>query len=303
MLESKLTSKLKVGFIGCVESSRRALLTLLTIEDVEIVAVVTKDSSPVNSDFSDLSSICIDNEIPYCIYSKGLEQGVADFFKTKNVDIIYCIGWSHLLSEEIINVAPKGVIGFHPAKLPRNRGRHPIIWTLVLGLEETASTFFKMDLGADSGPIIDQKVLKVGVNDNAQSLYNKIMNLACEQILSFTKDLVNGVEVFSEQGDGATYWRKRSKIDGVIDWRMSAKSIYDLVRALSSPYPGAEFEVNEKLYKVTNATPVYGGYLKDIEPGYILERDVSEMLIKVSGDDAIWLHDLECDTSIFGAYI
>lgn len=66
-----------------------------------------------------------------------------NFISSLNPDIIYCFGWSKLLSPEIFCLAPKGVIGFHPTKLPHNRGRHPIIWSLVLGLEETASTFSK----------------------------------------------------------------------------------------------------------------------------------------------------------------
>jgi methionyl-tRNA formyltransferase len=63
----------------------------------------------------------------------------------------FCLGWSNLLKAEILKAAPLGVIGFHPAALPANRGRHPLIWALGLGLDETATTFFFMDKGADRG--------------------------------------------------------------------------------------------------------------------------------------------------------
>ena len=69
------------------------------------------------------------------------------------------MGWSRIIGKELLAVPPKGIVGYHPAALPANRGRHPIIWALALGLKETASTFFFMDNGADSGPIISQKSL------------------------------------------------------------------------------------------------------------------------------------------------
>ena len=64
------------------------------------------------------------------------------------------------MGNRILDLAPLGIIGFHPAALPRNRGRHPIVWALVLGLEETASTFFFMDKGADTGDILSQEKIK-----------------------------------------------------------------------------------------------------------------------------------------------
>ena len=64
-------------------------------------------------------------------------------------------------------IPPRGVIGYHPAALPANRGRHPIIWALVLGLSEIASTFFRMDTGADTGPIIDQEPVPIDDDDDA----------------------------------------------------------------------------------------------------------------------------------------
>ena len=90
---------------------------------------------------------------------------------------------SRLLKEEILSIAPFGVVGFHATALPANRGRHPIIWALVLGLSETASTFFFMDEGADSGDILSQYKLSISENDNAESLYKKVIKVASVQQL------------------------------------------------------------------------------------------------------------------------
>ena len=70
-----------------------------------------------------------------------------NWIKSLNPDIIFCFGWSNLLKKDILTLAPMGVLGFHPSKLPQNRGRHPLIWALALGLKKSASTFFFMDEG------------------------------------------------------------------------------------------------------------------------------------------------------------
>ena len=68
-----------------------------------------------------------------------------------------------------------GVIGYHPAALPKNRGRHPLIWALVLGLKKTASSFFIMDERADSGDVISQEEIIINDDDDASSLYAKMI--------------------------------------------------------------------------------------------------------------------------------
>ena len=78
-----------------------------------------------------------------------------------------------------------GVLGFHPSELPKNRGRHPLIWALALGLKKSASTFFFMDEGIDSGEILSQKIFDILSNDDAQSLYDKMSNNALQQIEEF----------------------------------------------------------------------------------------------------------------------
>lgn len=281
---------MRIGLIGCVQSSEMALKTLLSIPEVNVCAVVTREASRVNNDFCDLSEICDLESIP-CHYENLKEkEQTAKFLKKYDLDVIYCIGWSYLLDESIISIPQKGVIGFHPAKLPKNRGRHPIIWALALGLEETASTFFKIDQGVDSGPILSQEIIQIAQSDDASALYKKVMSAAKLQIEKFTPALANGTAEFAEQDDSeATYWRKRSRKDGLIDFRMSAQVIYDLVRALAPPYPCAEIRVGEAVYQVSKSEALHTGFEKNIEPGKVLEVDGADILVKTGGNGAIRL--------------
>jgi methionyl-tRNA formyltransferase len=286
---------IRIGFIGCVESSKIALSTLLEMSDVKVAAVATKSVSSINTDFADLVPLCEQNRIPFILADQSLES-LEDFFKKFDIDVIYCFGWSHILQKTLLELAPLGVIGFHPAKLPLNRGRHPIIWALALGLNETASTFFRMDEGADSGPILSQVLIDIDKKDDATSLYQKIVSTAQHQILEFTNQLNGGTAKFYTQDiNMASYWRKRSRKDGVIDWRMSAEAIHNLIRALAPPYPGAEF-LFEGEYVVVKKSRLSDIVVpKNFEPGKVIAVERNSILVKCYADSSIWIEDFEVD--------
>jgi Methionyl-tRNA formyltransferase len=295
---------MRAGFIGCVDSSRNALQTLLKVKGLEVAAVVTREQSAVNADFCDLTDVCKKNEIPFHFEDPTARDASVHFLEAFDLDIIFCIGWSYLLSNQMLSIPKLGVVGFHPACLPLNRGRHPIIWALALGLEETASTFFLMDEGADSGPIASQVLIPIEELDNATSLYRKINEVSQRQLAQLGSELVNGTVIFDEQDHSkATYWRKRSRKDGIIDFRMSASSIHNLIRALASPYPGAEFIFNNECVTVKNSYISSDKYPVNIEPGKVLNSEDGALLVKTAGNEAIWLLDLQENNIIAGDYL
>ncbi|GLR63049.1 methionyl-tRNA formyltransferase [Marinospirillum insulare] len=292
---------MKIGFIGCVQSSYKALETLLTLkaEKIEVVAVVTKQQSVVNADFVDLAPLCKDNNIPFHYENPSQKELSLTFLKKHKPDVIYCFGWSYLLDKETLDLASYGAIGYHPAPLPKARGRHPIIWALALGLKETASTFFKMDEGADSGPILSQEIVTIEPEDNATSLYTKLLTISTEQIIEFSRALASKTARFSPQDPSkATYWRKRTRADGLIDWRMQADSIHNLVRALSPPYPGAEFVFHERHLILQKTYLTETTFSKHIEPGRILELDNTKVLVKCADTSALWIEQPQLAESI-----
>ena len=286
---------MKILYIGCVESSYPEL-KLLIEHKKNIVGVITKESSKVNADFVDLSPLAKEYNIPYK-YAKDINAvEVENFVRECCPDVIYCFGWSQIINKTILDIPPMGVIGIHPADLPFNRGRHPIIWALVLGLESTASTFFVMNAEADEGDIISKKKIKIEYTDYAQDLYDKITKAECEQILAFTEALENGTCVPQKQDPSiGNVWRKRGMEDGIIDWRMSSRAIYNLVRALSHPYVGAMFQYKEEFYTVWRAEEVEDaeGKYKNIEPGKIIKYISSDDFYVKAYDNLI--HVTECE--------
>jgi len=285
---------MKIVFIGTVEFSHKALEKIIDL-NYDVVGVCTKQKSSFNSDFKDLSSICENNSIDYKYIQDINSSDNISWIKNLNPDVIFCFGWSSLIKKELLGLAPMGVIGFHPAELPYNRGRHPLIWALALGLKRSASTFFFMKEGADDGDILSQEIFEITLKDDAKSLYTKVIKIALTQIETFLPKLEMKTFTRMKQDDTkANYWRKRGQKDGLIDFRMSSASIYNLIRALSKPYVGAHLEYKNKNISIWNSE-IIDFEDKNIESGKILEIKNKHITIKTY-DGAIKLLEHEFNT-------
>jgi methionyl-tRNA formyltransferase len=276
---------MRVLLIGTVEFSLRALEKLIDL-NIDLIGVCTKETSTFNSDFADLKPLCISNAIPYLCVDDINSHNSVKWINNLNPDVIFCFGWSSLIKKEILNIATMGVIGYHPAKLPNNRGRHPLIWALVLGLEKSASTFFFMDEGADTGDILSQVDFEISYQDDARSIYNKVVNIALFQIEEFIPMLEkNSYLRIKQNNQYSNIWRKRNELDGQIDFRMSSRSIYNLTRALTEPYVGAHIKFKQKNTSVWKVKEV-DNFQKNIEPGSVLKTNNETFIVK-SQDGAV----------------
>lgn len=285
---------MRIFFIGNVKFSSEILKSILKVDFVEIVGIATKSKSDFNSDHYDLSKLIENDSIPYKYVRDINAPHIVDWIKSLNPDYILCMGWSSLLKKDVLKITPQRVIGYHPARIPENRGRHPIIWALVLGLSETGSTFFIMDESADTGDIISQEVVRIGNSDTASTLYDKIVDTAVSQLSTLLIKMdANELNSKSQSLSSGNEWRKRSRNDGLIDFRMSSKSIYNLVRALTIPYPGAEVELNSSRYQIWEAR-IGKNTSSNIEPGKVLRIKGREIEVKTSDSSIVLVdHTLE----------
>lgn len=278
---------ISVVVVGCVESTKVTIEALVQNHNVKIYAVVTTRSKRSNSDYVDLSSVCFRNKIRLFFEDDGPGSQLNIILQESIIDLCFVVGWSKLIPLKIFQKVQTLAIGYHPTLLPKNRGRHPIIWSIVLGLRETGSTFFELAEDADAGDILNQKLINIDDHDTSRDLYNKLLAVIpgqIDEIISdYSRDALNKVK---QNNSISNQWRKRSASDGLIDWRMSSALIYNLVRALVSPYPGADFVFNRKLGKVYSCELVDYKSCDAIEPGRVLDADDSAFQIK-TGDGAL----------------
>ena len=276
----------RVLFIGGVKFSER-LVRELHRGPLELVGICTT-SRPFGSDALDLGPLAAELKVDVRDTQEVNHRETIAWMRERSPDLIVCAGWSRLLGDELLRLAPLGVLGYHPAALPRNRGRHPIIWTLVLGLPEAGSTFFLMDSGADSGPIVSQRSIPIHPTETAGSLYTRLNDVAEEQLGEICAEIARtgGLTSHPQDHAQATYWRKRTAQDGLVDWRMSATNIDRLVRALCPPYPGAEFSIDDARVRIVSCELLEGP--ADLEPGRVIDVDDIEATV-MTGDGALRL--------------
>ncbi len=245
-----------MAFIGSARSSSALLETALTIECLEVVGIATVNKDGSSGDHVSLSKFADANSIPWIDVGDG-RSDLEEWITGLAPDVAFCFGWNRILPSEVFLVPRLGTIGYHPAPLPRSRGRHPIIWTLVLGLSSTASTFFMIDEGVDTGAIVSQVDVTVEEDDCSTTLYNRLIHTAQMQLRSFAPALAtNTLQTVPQDEQLASHWRGRTEADGRIDWRMSASTIYNLVRALRTPYPGATAQIGSEIVRIDFVVPI-----------------------------------------------
>ncbi|MEE2698284.1 MAG: formyltransferase family protein [Pseudomonadota bacterium] len=283
---------MKAVFIGCVDMSYILLERLLELNDIKIVGVITREESRFNSDFRSLEPLAISARIPCFKTKDNCDKEMSAWVRGVSPDVVFCCGWSWLLKGEMLSIPKKGVIGFHPALLPKNRGRHPIVWALALGMRETGSTFFFVDAHVDSGDIVSQHKIIISDTDDAETLYTKIKDVAVEQIKEVALGLANGtLKRYPQNAAEATVLRKRSKKDGKINWALPVSEVYNLVRALARPYIGAHCFYNDQEFKVWKAKPFMVNATK-VTPGKVLNVEGNKITIQCA-DGALTLLDHE----------
>lgn len=170
--------------------------------------------------------------------------------------LIFVVGWSQLLCDEIVGLASEGVFGIHPTLLPKHRGRAPVPWTILSGLAATGVTLFQIaDAGADCGPIVAQTQVRIERRETATTLYDKLQ----EAHVSLTRQWVPAILARNAprrpQDDArATWWWKRSPADALIDWDTRAERLEEWVRAHTRPFSGALTHLESTRVAIWSAT-------------------------------------------------
>jgi UDP-4-amino-4-deoxy-L-arabinose formyltransferase/UDP-glucuronic acid dehydrogenase (UDP-4-keto-hexauronic acid decarboxylating) len=155
-------------------------------------------------------------------------------------EMIFSFYYRRMLAEEILRLPPLGAYNLHGSLLPAYRGRCPVNWVLLQGETRTGVTLHHMVRRADAGDIVGQREVTIDPEDTALTLYGKLCAAAgilLDELLPLLK-AGKAPRIPQDIGRGS-YFGGRKPEDGRIDWRWPAERIYNLVRAVTDPYPGA----------------------------------------------------------------
>ena len=155
-------------------------------------------------------------------------------------DLIFSFFFRHLIPTHILAHAPRGAFNLHTSLLPLFRGRAPINWQLVHGVQRTGFTLHRMVERADAGGIVLQEAFAIDPDEDAYALTSRMLTMVPGFLDRALAPIVAGtvVELPQDIRTGSVFGR-RTPEDGRIDWTQPARRIHDLVRAVAPPWPGA----------------------------------------------------------------
>ncbi len=207
----------------------------------EIDAIFTHaDTSPESHAFPSVARLAAEHGIAVYAPEDADHPLWVDRIKSMEPDFIFSFYYRKLLSDNILNCARVGAFNLHGSLLPKYRGRAPLNWVLVNGETETGVTLHRMVKRADAGDIVAQQRVAIDEQDNALTLHRKLVACATQLLEQALPGLLRGDIVTTPQDHSqATMVGRRTPEDGRIKWEQSAKSINNLVRAVTDPWPGA----------------------------------------------------------------
>ena len=155
-------------------------------------------------------------------------------------DFIFSFYYRKLLPNELLAAAKRGALNLHGSLLPKYRGRCPVNWVLIHGERETGVTLHYMVEKPDRGDIVAQRVVPITDDDTALTLFHKLTKAAALLMREMYPQLCAGTAPRVPQDHArASYFGGRRPEDGRIDWLQPARTAFNLVRAVTHPYPGA----------------------------------------------------------------
>lgn len=241
----------------------------------EVAAVVTHADNPgENIWFRPVRDLALENVIPVYQPEKVNDPRMVAALRAIAPDIIFSFYFRQLLKEDILDIPRIGAFNLHGSLLPRYRGRCPVNWVLVNGETETGVTLHRMELKPDKGGIVAQKAVAIDSGDTAFTLFRKLTGAAVE-LISEVYPLMRAGEFPEIEQDhaGSSYFGGRRPVDGLIDWNRGAVEIYNLIRAVTHPYPGAFTRRDGRTLFIWWGTPTERGGETGAKPGEVLDRD------------------------------
>ncbi|AZF10972.1 UDP-4-amino-4-deoxy-L-arabinose formyltransferase [Pseudomonas sp. R2-37-08W] len=250
--------------IGC------AGIEALLAAGYDIAAVFTHADDPKENNFyGSVAQLCARNGIPVHAPEDANHPLWVERIAKLNPDFIFSFYYRNLLSEPLLALARQGAFNLHGSLLPKYRGRAPANWVLVNGETETGVTLHRMVKRADAGAILAQHKVSIERSDTGLSLHAKLREAASHLLRDALPQLAQGTLAETAQDESqATCFGRRTAADGKIDWNKPAEQLFNLVRAVTQPYPGAFCAVGEHKLIVWQADVAKGN--EGLAPGRVI---------------------------------
>ena len=267
-----------VVYAGCTEAGFEVLRRLHE-EGVPIAEILTLTPAQAAdnhvSGYHDYREFAAERDIPTYTpteYGMGTDTDV-EHYEDLDADLMIVNGWQRLIPGEVLGTLTHGALGVHGSAfgLPKGRGRSPMNWSLIEDLDRFLLSVIKLDVGADTGLVADTKKYDITPHDTIETMYYKLAVATQEMLLEVIPEILAGDFEYEPQAGSPTYYPKRTPDDGAIHWEDTTRTIYNLVRAVGRPYPGAFTEYDGEQIMVWEAVPFSDDFLFEEPPGTVVQ--------------------------------
>ncbi|MEL7312075.1 MAG: methionyl-tRNA formyltransferase [Pseudomonadota bacterium] len=273
MQDSELLSACRLGFAGTPEFAATALRHLLAA-GVRPELVLTQPDRPAGRGrklrASPVKALALDEglrvEQPKSLKSPDAVAALA----LDQLDLLIVAAYGLILPQSVLDAPRLGCVNIHASLLPRWRGAAPIVWAIAEGDSKTGVCLMQMEAGLDTGPVLAEQQTPIQSDETAADLHDRLAQLGGNLLVHELPDLLRGaLQPVAQDHDAATYARKLTREDGLIDWNQPAVHVDRRIRAFN-PYPGCVAELGGESVKVWKSVVGPADRNELGEPGKVL---------------------------------
>ncbi|HEX3728609.1 MAG TPA: formyltransferase, partial [Opitutaceae bacterium] len=244
----------RILFFGYSEVGYECLDLLLARGD-NVIALITHTDNPNEKIWFKTPAVAARKKgLPILTPEKLVLPEWSERIAEMAPDLILSVYYRNMISTKILELAPLGAFNMHGSLLPKYRGRAPINWAVLHGEARIGMTLHRMVKAADAGAVVDQEGIDIGPRDSAEIAFRKVLPCARRVLARQIDALLAGRAKETPQDESqVTYFGGRKPEDGRIDWSLPARQVYNLVRAVAPPYPGAFTELGGERFVIAGA--------------------------------------------------
>lgn len=280
---------MNIVFMGTPEFAVPCLQALLDA-GYPVTGVFTQPDKPKGRGYRltppPVKELALTHNLPVFQPASMRTEEALEALKSCRPDLVIVVAYGKLLPKEVLELPGLGCINVHASLLPKYRGAGPVQWSIINGEEETGVTTMYMAEGLDTGDMLESASLKIGENETADELMERLSRLGAELLISTVKKAEAGTLCPVPQDDAqSTYVSVLDKEMGRLDFSKPAKEVHNLIRGLSSR-PCAFTSYQGKRLKIYRSRLAEGSG----EPGELLD---GKRFIVACGEGAVELCEVQ----------
>lgn len=288
---------LRIVFCGTPQFAVPSLQYLLNETDFEVSGVVTQPDRPSGRGREihapPVKEVSIAAGVPVYQPAKIKTDEAFEYFKRLAPDAVVIIAYGQIISQRLIEIPRLGWINLHASLLPKYRGAAPINWAIMNGETRTGLTTMLIDAGLDTGPVLMKYETQIGPDETAPELTERLARAGAPLIVETLRKLDRkAIEPIPQDHSQASLAPPLKKEEGRIDWRVTARKIYDRMRSLQ-PWPGAFTTFRGKTCHIGGKPlqPLSAGGM----PGILLPTQEDGLLVICGGNTALRVEHVQME--------